>query len=345
MRIHVIADRSSDWYPKNAITAFGRYSTFEFVDRPRDADLIWIFSYYMPLDGIMAKSLMATLLGKPARRRRGLEGIPVIATVHHLVPQKEREFLPRIRAVDAAADAVQFFSKPNVDLCKKYFTRPIFTLPYWIDLELFTPVTAEAKAALRRKLDLPGDRMIIGSFQRDTEQDLVTPKLEKGPDLFCDVVEGLDRDRVMVLLAGVRRDYVEKRLTAAGIPFKNVGRVAHEQMADLYRCLDAYLVTSRYEGGPQAILECMATATPIYSTYVGVADALDPSVICPTVADFIEALQSPYPDVVESHLEVIKEFEIRNAVARVEATLRGIVEGYRISPNNLRQAAGVDWRA
>ena len=39
----------------------------------------------------------------------------------------------------------------------------------------------------------------------------------------------------------------------------------------LYNILDLYLVTSRIEGGPQAILECALTKTPILSTDVGVA--------------------------------------------------------------------------
>jgi glycosyltransferase involved in cell wall biosynthesis len=41
-----------------------------------------------------------------------------------------------------------------------------------------------------------------------------------------------------------------------------------------------YIVASRYEGGPQAILECAATKTPIISTDVGVSqEILDPASI------------------------------------------------------------------
>ena len=39
----------------------------------------------------------------------------------------------------------------------------------------------------------------------------------------------------------------------------------------LYNILNLYLVTSRVEGGPQAIFECALTKTPILSTRVGVA--------------------------------------------------------------------------
>ncbi len=44
-----------------------------------------------------------------------------------------------------------------------------------------------------------------------------------------------------------------------------------ETLNKLYNILDLYLVTSRIEGGPQAILECSITKTPIVSTNVGVA--------------------------------------------------------------------------
>ena len=44
-----------------------------------------------------------------------------------------------------------------------------------------------------------------------------------------------------------------------------------EVVNKLYNVLDLYLVTSRVEGGPQAIFECALTKTPILSTKVGVA--------------------------------------------------------------------------
>ena len=49
---------------------------------------------------------------------------------------------------------------------------------------------------------------------------------------------------------------------------------------DLYNCLDLYIVASRYEGGPQSILECAATKTPIISTNVGISsEILEPKSI------------------------------------------------------------------
>ena len=47
-----------------------------------------------------------------------------------------------------------------------------------------------------------------------------------------------------------------------------------EQINELYNILDLYIVASRVEGGPQAILECGITKTPIISTDVGIASEI-----------------------------------------------------------------------
>ena len=53
-----------------------------------------------------------------------------------------------------------------------------------------------------------------------------------------------------------------------------------ETLRKMYAACDLYIVSSRYEGGPQAVLECAATKTPIISTDVGVAsDILSPKCI------------------------------------------------------------------
>ena len=42
----------------------------------------------------------------------------------------------------------------------------------------------------------------------------------------------------------------------------------------LYNSLDLYIVSSRTEGGPQAIVECGITKTPVISTNVGIASEI-----------------------------------------------------------------------
>ena len=46
------------------------------------------------------------------------------------------------------------------------------------------------------------------------------------------------------------------------------------EINELYNCLDLYVVSSRVEGGPRAIVEAGITKTPIISTDVGIASEL-----------------------------------------------------------------------
>ena len=46
------------------------------------------------------------------------------------------------------------------------------------------------------------------------------------------------------------------------------------ELNELYNILDLYIVSSRVEGGPQAILECAITKTPVISTDVGIASQI-----------------------------------------------------------------------
>ena len=47
--------------------------------------------------------------------------------------------------------------------------------------------------------------------------------------------------------------------------------VSIKELNELYNILNLYIVSSRTEGGPQAIVECGLTKTPIISTNVGYA--------------------------------------------------------------------------
>jgi glycosyltransferase involved in cell wall biosynthesis len=62
-----------------------------------------------------------------------------------------------------------------------------------------------------------------------------------------------------------------KELENLNINYKYFEMVDTKELNELYNCLDLYVVASRIEGGPQAIIECGLSKTPIISTDVGVA--------------------------------------------------------------------------
>ena len=136
-----------------------------------------------------------------------------------------------------------------------------------------TPVFNGAEI-ISKKYDLPVDAYILGSFQRDTEgSDLKSPKLIKGPDRLVKIIKSKseESDKLIVLLSGKRRQYVIKELENSNIDYRYFEMVDTTVLNELYNCLDLYIVSSRLEGGPQAIIECGLSKTPIISTNVGVA--------------------------------------------------------------------------
>ena len=63
-------------------------------------------------------------------------------------------------------------------------------------------------------------------------------------------------------------------LDRVGVPYRHVRPATRDELAVAYHALDGYLVTSRQEGGPKAVLESMATGVPLVTTKVGQAPEL-----------------------------------------------------------------------
>lgn len=151
--------------------------------------------------------------------------------------------------------------------------QKITVIPLGIDLSIFKAVAGEEKKQLRVKFNIPLDKIVIGSFQKDGTGwgEGLQPKLEKGPDIFIKVVEQISKTApIFVLLTGPSRGYVKRNLEKLGIPYKHMGYLEELSMvAKYYRLLDFYLITSRIEGGPAAILESWASGIPVVSTNVG----------------------------------------------------------------------------
>jgi glycosyltransferase involved in cell wall biosynthesis len=148
----------------------------------------------------------------------------------------------------------------------------IVVIPIGVDIKLFREAAAYNRESIREKLGIPAGSICIGSFQKDGEgwEEGNSPKYVKAPDVFCEVVKRLGkRYPVFVLLSGPARGYVKNQLQSSGIPFKHLYLKDYQDIAELYRAIDLYIVSSRAEGGPKALLESFASEVPLVSTDVG----------------------------------------------------------------------------
>lgn len=114
----------------------------------------------------------------------------------------------------------------------------------------------------------------------------MTPKWQKNPELIVQVTKHLPKDGFVLFLAGPRRHYVVKRCQEEDLPFVYVGDLRYiargeddypqnildqRKMNLLYNLSDIYLVSSKSEGGPKAVLEAAFAKTLVLSTKVGLA--------------------------------------------------------------------------
>jgi glycosyltransferase involved in cell wall biosynthesis len=154
----------------------------------------------------------------------------------------------------------------------------VFLIPLAVDLTHFRARTADSCRRVRARFDIPPAARVVGSFQKDGVGwgDGMEPKLIKGPDIFLKAIEIL-KPRVpelFVLLSGPARGYVKAGLERLGVPQRHFDLDDYDAVGQLYQALDVYLVASRQEGGPKAILESMASGVPLVTTHVGQATEL-----------------------------------------------------------------------
>ena len=244
-----VVDRfRDDWYEHNKEIS---------TNSIKKSDIIWIISPWV------WKNI----------KTKYLKDKKVVCSIYHIDFEKftdkyEKEFYMR----DKFVDIYHVISNKTVAELKKLTNKKIVSIPFWVDQNLFFDI--QNKEDLRKKYKFNNQDYLIGSFQRDTEgSDLINPKLIKGPDIFLKIVTELfqQNNNLKIVLTGKRRNYLIKNFEERGIPYKYFEMVNSTNLNELYNILDLYLVTSRLEGGPQAILECGISKTPILSTNVGVA--------------------------------------------------------------------------
>ena len=247
-----VVDRfRSEWYENNKSISTGNIYR---------ADLVW---------------LIASWNWKKVSSRQLLKK-KVLCTVHHIDEDKfnekeKEEFFKR----DEYVDEYHVISKKTYQQVSKLTQKKITVLPFWVNRNIWYKIKNNKE--LKIKYNLKEESFLVGSFQRDSEgANPNQPKLSKGPDRFLEVVKDLNNKHknLHIVLTGKRRDYLVNELKKYQINYSYFEMANFGAINELYNCLDLYIVSSRYEGGPQSILECGVTKTPIISTDVGIASEI-----------------------------------------------------------------------
>tara|TARA_R110000824_G_scaffold14726_9_gene62490 strand:+ start:3664 stop:4590 length:927 start_codon:yes stop_codon:yes gene_type:complete len=304
MKIFSLAPKEN-WILDRVVEEWEELKPEHCTGTPQDADLLWIVSPWL-----WRKVPLKQLIDKK-----------VIVTIHHVVPEKFskdslREFIARDKFVDQYHTPCQ----KTKDFISKITKKPIEVIGYWYNSKIWYPVD---KLEARERLQIPPDAYVVGSFQRDTEgSDLVSPKLEKGPDLFIETLKNVGKNNLFVLLGGWRRQYVINRLNQENIDFSFVELAPFDTLRDMYAACDLYVVASRVEGGPQAILEASAMKVPIVSRDVGMASAVLSS---DCVIELPKEIYFPINKDIEFCYNNVKSYEMQNLVEKYVSLFSKVV--------------------
>ena len=205
--------------------------------------------------------------------KRQLKKKKVVCSIYHIDFSKfddaeKIEFYER----DKFVDIYHVISNKTAEQVRRLTNKKIVSIPFWVDSDIWFEI--KDKVGLRKKYGFSNNDYIVGSFQRDTEgSDLISPKLIKGPDILFKILQKISKKNpnLIVLLSGKRRNYLINKFNENNINYKYLEMVNLEELNELYNIIDLYIVSSRIEGGPQAIMEASIIKTPIVSTDVGIA--------------------------------------------------------------------------
>ncbi len=195
-----------------------------------------------------------------------LAGVPLIYTEH---ATHSLETMPRLRAaVRLAAPflrGITCVSEPLADFFRKQLgisPRRLTVIPNGVDLDIFSPEGPRAPLPwpeAREKL------FVFGNVARLSEAKDQHTLLAA----FAEVARRHKQARLLLVGDGESRLELEKTCAALGLADKAHFAGSRTDVAACLRGLDAFVLSSRREGLPMAVLEAMACNLPVIGTDVG----------------------------------------------------------------------------
>lgn len=207
------------------------------------------------------------------------QDLPIITTIHHVVDWEELVPLTK-------ADAVIVVASEWREYLETRGVPPgrIFMFHNGVDYTRFYPCHNRMQA--KRKFGICPETFTVGYSAKFSSDH----RGRKGIDIFLEAIRIVaDAGHPLsVLITGPGWDRIVGEIQSYGVEVCYCPFVSEEVMVDVYNALDAYVVTSRIEGGPVTLLESMACGVPVVTTPVGIA--LD------CIADGVNGLVVPKDD-------------------------------------------------
>jgi len=190
-----------------------------------------------------------------------IERLPPISTwIHHIttLSPMHRLAIEKSTALNVCTEGWKQYMEQCLDV-----RMPITVVPHGVDAKVFHRVKLKPGT-----FGIPAGKFVVGFIGNkgsDSDQG------RKGTDVFFDVILRTNSQvkNLHVVLGGPGWDTEMRGLAAQGISANATGYVHKSELPALYSALDAYLLTSRVEGGPCTVFEAMACETAVVSTRVG----------------------------------------------------------------------------
>ena len=229
---------------------------------------LWRYCRRYRFDIVHTHSSKTGVLGRLAAR---LAGVPcIVHTVHGFAFPAAKSGLQRriFHAMEwmgaRCSHLVICLHEEDARICREQLKLPaerVAILPNGIDLEKFSPVASgDQLRALRSDLGLPVDRQLITMVGRLWEQ--------KDPgclvEAYCQLWQKGDPGTDLILVGdGDLRQQLQQRVKTAGLQAHVHFLGWRTDTPDLLRASDIFVLPSRWEGMPLAILEAMGTGLPV----------------------------------------------------------------------------------
>jgi glycosyltransferase involved in cell wall biosynthesis len=228
---------------------------------------------------------------------------PVLTWIHHVTQWSP--YHERAAQESSALIACTPGWKSNIEEFSSH-RLPVELIRHGVDSTFFNP---EAKC----RLPLPQDAFLIGFFAAKGS-DLDGNR--KGIPVLIEVLKAAmpQIPNAHVVFTGPGWESVVADLRSLGLSASCLGYVRRSDMPGLFAALDAYLMTSRVEGGPVTVLEAMACGTPAVATRVG----LVPDV----VSDAVDGFTTEVGDVAAMTAALVRLASDRDLAARMGANAR-----------------------